>query len=96
MPRGKPLESQNFSVRADENFQAIRIGEDTRRRYANEYLEREIQRFLDQHPNIRIQHVQFSTIAIIPKTATWQTTNAGIDWKMEKAVLVFCQEDAHQ
>ena len=56
-------------MRADENFKAIRIGEDTRRLSANEYLEREIQQFLDQHPNLHIRHVQFSTIAIIPKTA---------------------------
>ena len=85
-----------FSVRADENFKAIRIGENTRRLSANEYLEREIQQFLDQHPNMRIQHVQFSTIAIIPKTAAWHTTNTGIDWEMEKSVLVFFEEDAQQ
>jgi hypothetical protein len=85
-----------FSVRVDDNSQAIRVGEDTRRLSANAYLDREIQQFLDQPPNIRIQHVQFSTIAIIPKTAAWQTTNADIDWEMEKSVLVFFQEDAQQ
>jgi len=30
-----------FSVRADEGFKAIRIGEETRRISSNEYLERE-------------------------------------------------------
>jgi hypothetical protein len=85
-----------FSVRADEDFKAIRIGEDTRRLSANEYLEREIQQFLDQPPNMHIQHVQFSTIAIIPKTAAWHTTNTDIDWEMEKSVLVFFEADTQQ
>lgn len=85
-----------FSVRADEDFKAIRIGEDTRRLSANEYLKREIQQFLDQPPNMHIQHVQFSTIAIIPKTAAWHTTNTDIDWEMEKSVLVFFEADTQQ
>jgi hypothetical protein len=90
------LKVKIFLVRADENFKAIWIGEDTRRFSANEYLEREIQQFLAQHPTLRIRHVQFSTIAIIPKTAAWHTTNTDIDWEMEKSVLVFFEEDAQQ
>ena len=39
-----------FSVRADENFQAIRVGDKTRKFSANEFLEREIQKFLDDNP----------------------------------------------
>ncbi len=78
-----------FSVRADENFRAIRVGNETRKLSANEYLEDKIQKFLDENPKIQIKHVQFSTVAIIPKTASWSTTNADIDWEMEKSVLVF-------
>jgi hypothetical protein len=67
-----------FSVRADNGLRAIRVGDETRRFSANEYLEREIQRFLDDNPKIQIKHVQFTTVAIIPKTASWSTTNADI------------------
>lgn len=83
-----------FSVRSDENFRAIRIGDDTRRFSANEYLEREIQQFLDQNPKVQIKHVQFSSTAIVPKTAAWNTTNADIDWEIEKSVLILYEEDA--
>ncbi len=77
-----------FSVRADEAFRAIRVGNETGRFSANEKLEQEIQAFLDQNPGIRITHVQFSSVAIVPKTAAWDTTNADIDWEIEKAVLI--------
>jgi hypothetical protein len=77
-----------FSVRADENFRAIRIGEESHRLSANEYLEREIQQFLDENPKVQIKHIQFSSIPIIPKTAAWNTTNADIDWEIEKSVLI--------
>lgn len=73
-----------FSVRADENFKAIRAGDETGSPSANEYLERKIQKFLDENPKIQIKHVQFTTVAIVPKTASWDTTNADIDWEMEK------------
>jgi len=81
-----------FSVYADENFRAIRIGDDTRKLSANEYLEREIQKFLDGNPKIQIKHVQFTTVAVIPKTVDWDTTNTDIDWEMEKSVLILFKE----
>jgi hypothetical protein len=56
-----------FSVRADEHFRAIRVGDDTGRLSANEYLQQEIQKFLDEDPKIQIRHVQFATVSIIPK-----------------------------
>jgi len=46
-----------FSVQADEHFRAIRVGDETRRFSANEYLEREIQKFLDDDPKVQIKHV---------------------------------------
>lgn len=77
-----------FSVRADEAFRAIRVGDETGRLSANEKLEQEMQVFLDQNPGIQIKHVQFSSVAIVPKTAAWDTTNADIDWEIEKSVLI--------
>ena len=77
-----------FSVRADENCKAIRIGGETKCPSANEYLEHTIQKFLDENPKVQIKHVQFTTVAIIPKTASWDTTNADINWEMEKSVLI--------
>jgi len=81
-----------FSVRADNNFRAKRVGDDTRRYSANEFLEREIQKFLDDNPKVQIKHVQFQTIAIVPKTAAWNTMNVDIDWEMEKSVLILFEE----
>jgi hypothetical protein len=52
-----------FSVRANQDFRAIRIGDDTGRRSANEYLQQEIQKFLDEDPKIQIRHVQFATVS---------------------------------
>lgn len=77
-----------FSVRADEAFRAIRVGDETGRLSANDRLEQEIQAFLDQNPGIEIKHLQFSSVAIVPKTAAWDTTNADIDWEIEKSVLL--------
>lgn len=77
-----------FSVRADEAFRAVRVGEETGRLSANEKLEREIQAFFDQNSGIQIKHVQFSSVAIVPKTAAGDTTNADIDWEIEKSVLI--------
>ena len=76
-----------FSVRADESFQAIRMGDKTRRFSANEFLEGEIQKFLDDNPKAQVKHIQFQSIAIVPKTASWNTANTDIDWEMEKSVL---------
>lgn len=81
-----------FSVRADENFSVIRAGEETRRLAANEKLERDIQAFLDQNPKVQIKHIQFSSIAIVPKTASWDTTNSDIVWEIEKSVLIIYDE----
>ena len=81
-----------FSVRADEDFHAIRVGDQTRRFSANEFLEREIQKFLDDNPKAQVKHVQFQSIAIVPKTADWNTTNTDIDWEMEKSVLILFEE----
>lgn len=81
-----------FSVRADENFRAIRVGDETRKLLANEYLEGLIQKFLDGNPKVQIKHIQFTTVAIIPKTASWNTTNTNIDWEMEKSVLILFEE----
>jgi hypothetical protein len=77
-----------FSVQADEAFRAIRVGDETGRLSANDKLEQEIQAFLDQNPGIEIKHVQFSSVAIVPKNASWDTTNAHIDWEIEKSVLI--------
>ena len=32
------------------------------------------------------------TVAIVPKTVSWNTTNADIDWEMEKAVLILLEK----
>jgi len=55
-------------------------------------LEREIQKFLDDNPKAQVKHVQFQSIAIVPKTADWNTTNTDIDWEMEKSVLILFEE----
>ncbi len=81
-----------FSVRADENFQAKRGGEKTRKFSANEFMEQEIQKFLDDNPKAQVKHVQFQSIAIVPKTANWNRTNPDIDWEMEKSVLISFEE----
>lgn len=77
-----------FSANADEAFRAIRIGDETRYMSANEWLEREIQAFLDGNPGIEIKHLQFSSVAIVPKNASWGTTNTDIEWEIEKSVLI--------
>lgn len=82
-----------FSVHANEDFSAIRIGNETRTISANEYLEREIQKFLDESPQIEIKYLQYSSTPIIPKTASWNTTNSPIDWEIEKCVIVLYQEN---
>ena len=81
-----------FSVWADENFQATRAGIKIRSFSASEFLEREIQKFLDDNPKAQVKHVQFQSIAIVPKTADWNTTNTDIDWEMEKSVLILFEE----
>ncbi|NWG01689.1 MAG: hypothetical protein HXY44_02385 [Syntrophaceae bacterium] len=73
-----------YSERADENFRAIRVGDKTRRFFANEIPEGQIQKFLDENPKVKIKHDQFQSIAIVPKTADWNTTSTDIHWEMEK------------
>jgi len=68
-----------FSVRADENFRAIKVRDKSRRFSANEILEGEIQKFLDDNPKAQVKHVQFQSIAIVPKTPDWNTSNTDID-----------------
>lgn len=81
-----------FSTRTNENFEAIRIGDETRMLSANECMEHEIQNFLDENPEIQIKQVQFDTVAIVPKMAAWNMTNADIDWEMEKSVLILFED----
>jgi len=88
------MKAKIFSVQADQDFRAIRIGNNTGRLSANEYLEQEIQKFLDENPKIQIRHVQFATVSIIPKTASWDTTNADIDWEIEKSLLILYEEQS--
>lgn len=77
-----------FSAQADEAFRAIRVGDETGRMSANETLERDIQAFLDDNPGIEIKHLQFSSVAIVPKNASWNTTNTDSDWEIEKSALI--------
>ena len=83
-----------FSVQADEAFGAIGVREHPGYLSANDKLEQEIQAFLDQNPNIEIKHLQFSSIAIVPRTASWGTTNSDIDWEIEKSVLLLYEPGA--
>lgn len=83
-----------FSARADESFRAIRIGEESHRVSANDYLEREIQKFLDHNPKVQVKHIQFSCIPLAPRTPAWDTTNSEIPWEIEKSVLILYEEGA--
>jgi len=40
-----------------------------------------------------MKHVQFSAVFIILKTTAWDTTNADIDWEIEKSVLIFFEDN---
>ncbi len=48
-----------FSVRTDDNFRATRVGDKSRRILANEFLENEMQKVLDDNLRAQIKHVQF-------------------------------------
>jgi len=65
------------------------VGSKTRFFSANEFREGEIQKLLNDNPKAQVKHVQFQSIAIIPKTANWNTTNTDIGWEMEKSVILF-------
>ena len=43
-------------------------------------------------PSPKSNIVQFHTVAIVPTTADWNTTNPHIDWEMEKSVLILFEE----
>lgn len=88
LAKGAVVKVKIFSVQADGAFRAIRVGEHTGYLSANDKLEQEIQAFLDQDPKIEIKHLQFSSTAIVPTTASWGTTNSNIDWEIEKSVLI--------
>ena len=77
-----------FTVEADTDFRVLFVGEETRKLTANEYLEREAQKFLDENPNIEVKHIQYTSTQIIPKTAAWDTTNVDIDWIIEKTLIL--------
>jgi hypothetical protein len=89
---GRSVKIKIFSVEADTDFRALWIGEETRKLSANEYLEREVQRFLHENPDIEVKHPQYSSTQIIPKTAAWGTTNVDIDWIIEKTLILLYQE----
>src|SRR6266498_4747241 len=82
-----------FSVRADNDFRVLYAGDETRKLSANDYLGREIQTFLDEHPSIELKEVKYSCTPIIPKTASWETTNSEISWEIEKSVIIFFEEE---
>lgn len=88
------MRTKIFSVRADEDFRTIRAGAESHGLPANEKLEQEIQAFLDENPKIEIKHLQFSSVAIVPKTASWGTTNSDIEWEIEKSVLIIYEAGA--
>ena len=48
----------------DELYRKLEEEEGRREFSADEYLERAIQSFLDEHPKIRIKHVQYTTTPI--------------------------------
>jgi hypothetical protein len=53
----------------------------------DEYLERAIQSFLDEHPKIGIKHVQYATTPIY-----FGEPGAGPKWEIEKSALIFYDE----
>jgi len=58
--------------------------EKRKRPSVDEYLERAIQSFLDEHPKIGIKHVQYTTTPIY-----FGEPKAGPRWEIEKSVLIF-------
>lgn len=46
-----------FSVQADENSRAVRVGNETRKFSAKEHLENKTQKFLDENTKVQIKHV---------------------------------------
>lgn len=54
---------------------------------ADEYLERAIQSFLDEHPKIRIKHVQYATTPIY-----FGKPEVGPKWDIEKSIVIFYDE----
>lgn len=88
------MKAKIISVSANSDFMAIRIGQRSRSISADEYLESELQHFLDDHPDIDLKHVEYSSICVVPKMPSWDTTNSDVDWEIEKSVLLFFEESA--
>ena len=72
----------------DELYRKLEEEEGRREFSADEYLERAIQSFLDEHPKIRIKHVQYTTTPIY-----FGEPRAGPKWEIEKSVLIFYDEE---
>jgi len=81
-----------FTVHADSDFRVIRVGDKTLKLSANEYLENEINNFLNQNPDVEIKSIQYFATPIIPKTASWETTNSDIDWEIEKCIIILYEK----
>jgi hypothetical protein len=54
----------------------------------DEYLERAIQSFLDEHPKIKVKHGQYATTPIY-----FGEHRAGPRWVIEKSVVIFYDEE---
>jgi hypothetical protein len=53
------------------------------------YLERIIQDFLDQHPNIESRHVHFTSIALAPSD---EDSSPDSQWPVQKSVLILYED----
>lgn len=69
-----------FSAIADEDFRALYTPSDLPGMSANDYLEHQIQVFLDGHPNVAVRHLQYFATAIPGKRVS--------DWEIEKSVIL--------
>ena len=87
------MKAKILSVRDDADFRSITIGDESRKLSANQYLEREIQNFLDAHPGIQVRQLHFAAVPIVPRTAPWDTTNSDIEWEIEKSVLILYEHN---
>ena len=72
----------------DELYRKLQEEKGRRNFSADEYLERAIQSFLDDHPKIRIKHVQYATTTIY-----FGEPVRGPKWEIEKSVVIFYDEE---
>lgn len=72
----------------DEIYMKLEMEKGRRKFSADEYLERAIQSFLDEHPKIRIADVQYATTPIY-----FGEPSDGPKWEIEKSVLIFYDEE---